>query len=79
MLEYLLPQLQELPDWSPESLEAFIKSICQERGLKMGKVAQPIRVAVSGTTISPSIHETLVMLGRGRTIARMRRCLDNRE
>ncbi len=41
----------------------------------MGKVAQPIRVAVTGTTISPAIYDTLVILGKDRTLIRIDRCL----
>jgi glutamyl-tRNA synthetase len=75
MLADLLPRLGELPDWSGEALEAFFQAVCEEKAVKLGKVAQPVRVAVSGTTISPSIHETLVLLGKERTIARVKRCL----
>ena len=39
-----------------------------------GKLAQPIRVAVSGTTVSPQIIDTLILLGRERTIARIKNC-----
>jgi glutamyl-tRNA synthetase len=41
----------------------------------MGKVAQPIRVAVSGGTVSPAIYDTLVLLGKDKTLARIRRTL----
>jgi glutamyl-tRNA synthetase len=41
--------------------------------LKMGKVAQPLRVAITGTTASPAIDETLALVGRDRTIARIER------
>ncbi|UCE58976.1 MAG: glutamate--tRNA ligase [Phycisphaerales bacterium] len=75
MLRDLLPKLTELTDWSSDSLEALFASICEEKNLKLGKVAQPVRVAVSGTTISPSIHETLVMLGKESTLFRLERCV----
>ena len=41
----------------------------------MGKLAQPLRVAVTGSTVSPGLGETLALLGRERTIARVERCL----
>ncbi|MFQ5590964.1 MAG: glutamate--tRNA ligase [Phycisphaerae bacterium] len=78
MLADLLPRLGELPDWSSSALEAFFHGVCDEKNIKLGKVAQPVRVAVTGTTISPSIHDTLVLLGKERTIARLRRCLAQR-
>lgn len=78
MLEHLLPKLSDLADWSAQTLEPLLEAICTEKDVKLGKVAQPIRVAVSGTTISPSIHETLEMLGKESTLARMQRCIDAR-
>lgn len=64
--------------WTAEALEAWMKDYCQRNGLSMGKVAQPIRVAVTGTTISPAIFDTLLLLGRGKTLARIARCLELR-
>ena len=78
MLAYLLPKLGELTDWKATTLEPLLEAVCTEKEVNLGKVAQPIRVAVSGTTISPSIHETLEMLGEESTQARIRRCLDAR-
>ena len=62
-------------EWAADGLEGLIKAYCEAHGLGMGKVAQPIRVAVTGTTISPSIFDTLVILGREKTLARIDRCL----
>lgn len=76
MLELLLPKLEAHGDWSAESLEEFVKAICAGQNTKMGNVAQPIRVAVSGTTISPGIGDTLSLLGKDHTLARIQRCLD---
>jgi glutamyl-tRNA synthetase len=64
-----------LDDWSPEGVEAFLEGYCAQAGLGMGKVAQPIRVAVTGGTISPAIQDTLAILGRAHTLARIDRCL----
>lgn len=63
-------------DWTHEGLEKMIDEFCKTRSLGMGKVAQPIRVAVTGTTISPAIHDTLLVLGKERTLARIERCLE---
>ncbi len=63
-------------DWTAGELERVIKDYCQAHELGMGKVAQPVRVAVTGTTISPSIFETLVILGKAKTLARIDRCLE---
>ncbi len=65
-------------DWDSDSLAKAIDEYCSAKELGMGKVAQPIRVAVTGTTISPLIYDTLLILGRERTIARIERCLSSR-
>ncbi len=52
-----------------QALEEAVKKYCETTGLGLGKVAQPIRVAVSGSTVSPPIFETLAFLGRERTLA----------
>jgi len=64
-------------DWSAHNLESAIKAHCESLTppLALGKIAQPIRVAVSGTMISPPIFETLEFLGRDRTLGRIDRCL----
>lgn len=64
-----------LTDWTHTTLESAIKAYCESKQLGLGKVAQPIRVAVSGGTISPPIFESLEFLGKDRTIARITRCL----
>jgi len=63
--------LDACDDWSAESLEALLGAFTDSHGLGLGKVAQPIRVALTGSTISPAIFETLALLGRERTLARI--------
>jgi len=65
-------------EWTAEAIEALLKAYCEKHNLGMGKVAQPIRVAVTGTTISPAIYDTLVILGKDKTLARIARCLEKR-
>ncbi|MEX2387754.1 MAG: hypothetical protein WD534_07745, partial [Phycisphaeraceae bacterium] len=62
-------------DWSAEPLHELVKQHAEETGRGMGKVAQPIRVAVSGNTVSPPIDQTLVILGRDAVVRRIERCL----
>lgn len=62
-------------DWTAENLHKAIEDYCAQNNLGMGKVAQPLRVAVTGTTISPAIGETLTILGREKTLRRLDRCL----
>ena len=68
-------EIESDPSWSATSLESAVKAYCERAGLGLGKVAQPIRVAVSGGTVSPPIFETLAFLGRARTLARIDGCL----
>ena len=65
-------------EWSAEPVESAINDFCTQNGLGMGKVAQPLRVAVTGNTISPPIVDTLLFLGREKTLARIQRCLAGR-
>jgi glutamyl-tRNA synthetase len=75
MLEMLVPLLEAAEPWNHQSLEAVVAGVCDAEGVGMGKVAQPIRVAVAGTTVSPAIFDTLVLLGKDKTLNRMRLCL----
>ena len=56
------------------ALEQAVKQYCEQKQLGLGKVAQPIRVAVSGTTVSPPIFQSLEFLGKERTLTRIERC-----
>jgi glutamyl-tRNA synthetase len=67
--------LATAPEWQHEALEAAVKQFAEAKGLGLGNVAQPIRVAVSGTTVSPPIFDTLEFLGREPSLARIDRCL----
>jgi len=61
--------------WGVQAIESLLKDYCRTKSLGMGKVAQPLRVAVTGGTISPPIYDTLVILGQAKTLARIDRCL----
>jgi glutamyl-tRNA synthetase len=75
ILADLKTKLDAHEDWTAAALEAFIKDYCEDHDLGMGKVAQPLRVATTGSTISPGIGDTLEMLGQAKTLARIDRCL----
>jgi glutamyl-tRNA synthetase len=57
--------------WTVEALEAALTEVAVEAGVKPGKLFQPLRVALTGTTVSPGIFETVAVLGRDETFARM--------
>ena len=58
-------------DWTSEALEATTKSLAEELELGFGKLAQPMRAALTGTTTSPGIFDVLVLLGREESLARI--------
>ena len=68
--------LAGLEDWTPEAIGAAIEDILQQHEVKIVKLAQPLRVAVSGTAATPSIDITLACVGRQRTLARIDQAID---
>ncbi len=71
LLAELRAQLEALPDWTVAALHAAVNGFAEGRGIGLGKIAQPIRVAVCGMAISPPIDQTLFLVGRDRTLARL--------
>ena len=67
--------LKQLPAFDPAAVHAAVESFSASKGLNMGKVAQPLRVALTGGTVSPPIEATLALLGKERSLARIDRCL----
>ena len=65
-------------DWTEDALEQCIRELSERNGIKMGEVMQPIRVALTGTTVSPSIFEVLAILGREESLARICDAMQNR-
>lgn len=62
-------------EWTPERLHAAVQGFCEAKGLGLGKVAQPLRVALTGTAVSPSIDATLAAVGRAEALERIGRCV----
>src|SRR5256714_1883631 len=62
--------------FEPETLETALRSVVDELGVKPRDVYQPVRVAISGTTVSPGIFESVAALGRDETLARIDRALE---
>ena len=68
--------LASLDGWTEESTQAAVEAAAEGLELKLGKVAQPLRVAVTGAAASPGIGTTLVLVGRDRTLRRIDRALE---
>jgi glutamyl-tRNA synthetase len=64
-------KLSALADWDTASLEAAIREVAEGSGVKLGKLAQPLRAALTGRTTSPGIFDVLVLLGREESLARI--------
>jgi len=76
-LRALRDSLARLDCWSRAAIEAvFLETLSARGGLKMGQLAQPVRVAITGGSVSPGIFETLEVLGQSRTLARLERALE---
>jgi glutamyl-tRNA synthetase len=72
LLSRLVSRLEAHNDWQLERIEAEIRAFAEEENLKLGKVAQPLRAAVTGSTVSPPIFDVLATLGRDEALARIR-------
>ena len=70
-LAELLPRLKALPDWTAAATEEVVRAYAVETGLKLGKVAQPLRAAATGRTTSPPIFDVLAVLGRDEALGRI--------
>ncbi len=63
--------LAQLTDWEHDALDAAVRNVAEEAGVKLGKLAQPLRAALTGKTSSPGIFDVLVLLGRDESLARI--------
>ncbi len=71
VLAQIASGLRAEKNWTIEALEATTKALAEELGLGLGKLAQPMRAALTGTTTSPGIFDVLVLLGREEALARI--------
>ncbi len=71
ILDDLVAALSSVLEWTAEAVHQAVHGVAEARQLGLGKVAQPIRVAVVGMAVSPPIDQTLVLLGRTRTLERL--------
>ncbi len=74
-LKLLTEKLGNLTTYNQENLEEVFKDVMDQTGLKLGKIAQPVRVALTGKTASPGIFEIIAILGRDRVIPRLEKAI----
>jgi glutamyl-tRNA synthetase len=72
----LIEKLAALSDFTEAMIEKAFSATLSEHQLPMGKLAQPVRVALTGSTVSPGIHEVIAVLGKERTIRRLQKALE---
>jgi glutamyl-tRNA synthetase len=64
-------RLAALDAWTPDAMEATLRELAESRGVGAGKLFQPLRVALTGSSASPGIFDVLLLLGRERSLARI--------
>lgn len=76
VLKILADKFNQLENFTPESIELACKEVANDlQGGKLGKVAMPLRAALTGTTVSPSVFQAAVILGKDETLARLNNIL----
>ncbi|MDJ0825148.1 MAG: glutamate--tRNA ligase [Rhodobacter sp.] len=70
ILSELTPHLQNA-SWSRDTLEQVVTQLAEAKGTKLGKLAQPLRAALAGRTVSPSVFDMMLVIGREETLARI--------
>lgn len=75
-LQAVQSALAQLSAWETPRIHAALQQVAEAAGLALGKVAQPLRVAVAGAAVSPPIDVTLQLLGRAKTLERVERALE---
>ena len=73
ILDKLIHRFESLPAFSKAAWEEAFKNMTEEEGIKMGQLAQPVRVSLTGRTASPGLFEVMEVLGRERTLHRLHR------
>lgn len=76
-MKLLVEKLEALDVFGQKELETVFQSLMDATGLKLGKIAQPVRVALTGKTASPGIFEIIVILGRETTLSRLRAAISH--
>ena len=71
----LREQFATLEPWTPQDIHRVVGEVAEKHGMNMGKLAQPLRVALTGTAVSPPIDVTTHLIGKARVLARMDQAL----
>ncbi len=71
-LQELISKLENLQEFNSDGVEAVFKEVTEQAEMKLGKLAQPVRAALTGKKESPGIYDVILLLGRERTLSRLK-------
>jgi glutamyl/glutaminyl-tRNA synthetase len=71
MLKIVREKLEAMPELTEQGIEDMLRALAEQNAVGLGKVAQPLRVAITGSTISPPIFDSVQLLGKQNTLARI--------
>ena len=69
-------EFEKINNWNKENIDSAIEKIVNRYEINMGKLGQPLRVAVTGSSMSPSINKTLTLIGKNRSIERINKAIE---
>jgi glutamyl-tRNA synthetase len=72
LLTEIVPELQSLEDWTAVAIEPLVKQFAETKEIKLGKIAQALRAALTGSTVSPGMFEVMEVLGKAEVLERLR-------
>jgi len=75
LLDAVRERIERIEPFEPAAIEASVSALAEEKGVKLGAVAQAVRVALTGAGVSPGLGDTMALLGKGSVLARIGRCL----
>lgn len=71
MVSDIADQLRGLNDWNNDAINTIVREYAEAKGVKLGKIAQPLRAALTGRTVSPGIFEVMILIGQEETLSRL--------
>lgn len=76
LLKEITERLEAVSEFNQKEIEKVFMDMVNEKGIKLGDIAQPVRVAITGSTVSPGIYEVLELVGKEKTLNRLRRVIN---
>ena len=76
LLVELVKRLEAVSVFTALEMEVIFKNVMDEKGITLSKLAQPVRIALTGRTVSPGIYEVMEILGKDRSLQRLKKAID---